>query len=109
VRRVSLQVRIDDLDGAMVSYPWAFVVTVNDDGRSHSIATQPRLANGRLVVDVGRSSLANVAARPEVTLLFPPASATNYSLIVDGVAEVEHDRLAIEPTRAVLHRPAVRV
>jgi hypothetical protein len=43
-----------------------------------------------------------------VSLLWPPAEPGGYSLIVDGTAAagVREGRLAVTPTRAVLHRPA---
>lgn len=100
--------RLEDLDGAIVAYPWAFLVTVTDDGRSHSVAAQPRLSDGRFFVEAGRSTHANAASRQQVTLLFPPASGTGYSLIVDGQAHSEGDHVVIQPQRAVLHRPAIR-
>ncbi len=65
-------------------------------------------AGGALRVTAGPGSRANAVARPEVTMVFPPASGTEFSLVVDGTAEVDGDRLVITPTRAVLHRPALR-
>jgi hypothetical protein len=62
-----------------------------------------------LVVDVGRRTAANAAARPDVCLLFPLRADADYTLIVDGIARVEageQARLSVVPTRAVLHRPA---
>ena len=52
-----------------------------------------------------------LAHRSDVTLLWPPAEPGGYSLIVDGRAEVtvadaETVRLAVVPTRALLHRDA---
>jgi hypothetical protein len=40
-----------------------------------------------------------------VSLLWPPEQPGGYSLIIDGTAEqAESARLAVTPTRAVLHR-----
>ncbi len=43
---------------------------------------------GTLIVDVGRRSAANKAARPAVSLLYPVRTDDDYSLIVDGTAAV---------------------
>jgi hypothetical protein len=57
---------------------------------------------------VGSRSARNVAARPEVSLLWPPFEPGGYSLISDGVVrDLGDERVAFAPTRAVLHRPAV--
>jgi hypothetical protein len=40
-------------------------------------------------------------------MLFPGASGTAYSLIVDGDARVDGDRIEVTPTWAVMHRPAL--
>ena len=70
-----------------------------------------------LFVAVGRHTAANVAARPEVTLLWP-ADATHpkHTLLVDGTAAVvdpagddadgpsDGEVLRITPTGAILHR-----
>ena len=59
-----------------------------------------------LVLDApGRGTLANAAANEAVTLLWPPRVADDFSLIVDGTAEVAGERLRVRPTGAVLHRP----
>ena len=65
--------------------------------------------DGLLVLDeVGRRTRANLVAQPEVALVWPPTSIAEYSLIVDGRAAVDEDRVWIAPSRAVLHRPAHR-
>ena len=40
-------------------------------------------------------------------MIFPGASGDDMSLIVDGEARVDGDRIAVTPTWAVLHRPAL--
>jgi hypothetical protein len=39
--------------------------------------------------------------------VWPPASATGFSLIVDGTATVGDGSLTVTPRKAILHRPAV--
>jgi hypothetical protein len=63
-------------------------------------------------VPAGNRSVANAAARPDVTLLWPADDVGGYTLIVD--ATVVHTEgtgtgdnlIRVRPTRAVLHRPA---
>jgi hypothetical protein len=86
--------------------PHAYVVTVSDDGRPHVVHAAVRWQDGRLASEVGRRSLANAIARPAVSLLFPVRGAHDYSLIVDGTAAVDEQRLVVTPTKGVLHRPA---
>ena len=44
-----------------------------------------------LVAAVGGGTARNAAARPQVSLCYPPSSADGYSLIVDGTATVLDD------------------
>ena len=114
----------------------AFLVTVGDEGRPHVVSVHVGTDGDRLVVSAGRRTSANVAARPDVTLLWPapaptgqdvvfdrgdsgcgdaplrpgdPARLDEYGLIVDGAGELvdaDPPAVAIRPTAAVLHRLA---
>jgi hypothetical protein len=84
----------------------AYVLTVSDDLRPHAVHAPVRWQGDALVAEVGKRSVANAAARPAVSLLYPLRTPDDYSLILDGTAGVEEGRLLIAPTRAVLHRPA---
>lgn len=88
-----------------------YLLTVGDDGRPHSVAVSVTWEGDEIVTICGRRTLANVAARPLVSLLWPPPETGGYSLIVDGDGSVRGSdtdaRAVIRPTRAVLHRPAV--
>jgi hypothetical protein len=90
--------------------PQAYVLTVSDDARPHAVHGIVRWERGTLIVDVGRRSAANAAARPAVSLLYPVRTDDDYSLIVDGTAAVltttDGHRLVVTPTKAVLHRHA---
>jgi hypothetical protein len=126
---VSIQVQVGELADAMAVYRFAYLVTISDDGRAHVVAVTPRWDGRALIVEgLGRRSAANLAARPAVTLVWPPLEPQGYSLILDG--EVSGDAAAaddpegrtagdaagtgdgaaaavtIVPGRAVLHRPA---
>ncbi|GAB3559730.1 pyridoxamine 5'-phosphate oxidase family protein [Spelaeicoccus albus] len=99
--------RVDSLQDAVVDYGFAYLLTVGDDGRPHAVAVTPRLADGHLQVDdVGSRSLRNLAARPDVSFVWPPRAVDEYSLIADGVAAVgDGGAIVVAPSRAVLHRP----
>ena len=104
---MSVAVPIPELAAALAAYPWGYLVTVSDRQRAHSLAAPTAYADGVFTVPAGRGTRANAGARPEVTMLFPPADGTGYSLIVDGDAVVFDDRVEVTPTSAVLHRPAL--
>lgn len=98
---------MQELAETLMRFRFAYLLTIGDDARPHVVAVSPTLVDGALLVsDLGRRTRTNVAARPPVTLVWPPADPNDYSLIVDGVGSVRNDELAVAPTRAVLHRPA---
>jgi hypothetical protein len=90
----------------------AFLLTVSEDGRPHVVAVKVGWAGAALVMSAGRSSVRNAGARPGVSLLWPPADAGGYSLIVDGEAVAEPNpagdggQVTVAVSRAVLHRPS---
>lgn len=84
-----------------------YLLTVSDDARPHAVAVAATWDGDALVMDVGQRTAGNVLARANVSLLWPPNEPAGYSLIVDGAAAARGDaRVAVTPTRAVLHRPA---
>ena len=100
------------LAAALNNYPFAYLITVDDGYRVHTVTVEPELREG--VMDVGLirgKTRENLANRGDVTLLWPPREPGGYSLIVDGHAEVtasedETIQLGVVPTRALLHRNA---
>jgi len=104
---MSIAVPLEELAARLADYPWGYLVTVRDDGRAQTLAIPTQLVDGVLVASVGRRTAENVAARPQVTLVFPGASGTEYSLIVDGNAKAYNDQVEVTPTWAVMHRPAL--
>ncbi len=87
-----------------------FLLTVSDDGRPHSVSIAASWEGGTLVAKAGKRTLGNVAARPHISLLWPPLEPGGYSLIVDADGSLtgagEAARIVVRPTRGVLHRPA---
>jgi hypothetical protein len=110
--RTKKRVDLDRLAAALPDFPFAYLITVDDGYRAHTVTVEPQLRE--TVLDVGRiggGTRKNLADRTDVTLLWPPPEPGGYSLIVDGVAEISDDegetaRLTVAPTRALLHRDA---
>lgn len=105
---VSIPVDVTELVGALQRFDYAYLTTIDAEYRPHVVAVSPVVEQGYLVIpEVGRRSMANATARPQVTLVWPPADRSGHTLIVDatctptGPATVQ-----AVPSRAVLHRPA---
>jgi hypothetical protein len=119
--RTKKKVDLKRLAAALTDYPFAYLITVDDGYRVHTVTVEPELrdlpdgADGTgAILDVGLiggHTRKNLAERSEVTLLWPPPEPGGYSLIVDGRAEAtdsdsETARFGVVPTRALLHRDA---
>jgi hypothetical protein len=104
---MSVKVDLDQLAGALADFTFAYLITVGDDHRAHTVAVDPVLADGVLDVgSIGNSTRKNVAAHADVTVVWPPSQPGGYSLIVDGIGRATDDALTVVPSRAVLHRKA---
>jgi len=104
---MSIPVTLAELETALAPYPWGYLVTVGDDQRAHSLAVPTDFRDGVLHAAAGRSTRANVSARPSITMAFPHPRPGEYSLIVDGNAVADDAGVVFTPTSAVLHRPAI--
>ena len=105
---MSIPVDLSKLAEVMGRYRFAYLLTASERGAPHALAVTPALQGGELVVnEAGRRTRDNAQQRPDVALVWPPLSAADYSLIVDGQAVVSGASLRITPVRAVLHRPAL--
>ncbi len=103
------------LADALANYLFAYLVTVDDDYRVHTVSVKPELRDRIIAVGlISGRTFRNVEKHGEVTLLWPPSDPGGYSLIVDGRAEVvgasgaidDTVALRVAPTRALLHRKA---
>ena len=102
---MSVKVDLDRLAGALTEFSFAYLVTVGDDHRAHTVAVDPVLADGVLpIASAGDRTRRNASAHREVTLVWPPRDPGGYTLIVDGTAEAAGEGLRVRPTGAVLHR-----
>lgn len=110
--RTKKKVDLQALANALTDYPYAYLITVDDEYRAHTVTVEPQLRDTTLDIGlIGGRTRSNLARRADVTLLWPPTEPGGYSLIVDGSAEVseagaETARLTVVPTRALLHRDA---
>ena len=103
---MSIAVALDELPAKIDEYPTdAYLLTVGDDGRAHTVAVVARWVGDELVVPAGNTTARNATARPSVALLWPPAGRGGFSLIVDADARVDGNQITLRPTKAVLHRP----
>lgn len=104
---MSAEVLPDELTKLIAEFDLTFLVSVGEDSLPHVVAVTPVPHADRLhIADLGRHTRYNIAAHPAVTLIYAPQRPTDYSLIVDGRGELDADRVAIAPTRAILHRAA---
>lgn len=105
---MSIQVGLDELRAKIDEFTTdAYLLTVSDDGRAHSVSVPVHWDGDELVIPAGGTTRSNAQARPLVALLWPPGERGGFSLIVDAeTARVREGRIWLEPTRAVLHRPA---
>lgn len=102
---MSVKVDLDQLADTLADYTLAYLITVGDDFRAHTVAVQPVLIAGVLDLGgMGRTTRANVTSHGDVTVIWPPREPGGYTLIVDGTARPNGDALQVVPTRAVLHR-----
>ena len=104
---MSVKVDLEELAATLRDFGSGYLLTVSDDHRAHAVAVVPvGDGEGLRVEGLGNRSRTNLAAHPDVTLLFPPREPGGYSLIVDGTATVSGEGALVTPTHAVLHRPA---
>jgi hypothetical protein len=105
---MSVKVDVSQLAETLHAYGFAYLLTVTDDERTHAVAVTPSLKGADLTFTdgLGRRTRANLSARPDVTLLWPPSDAGGYTLISDGRVTVADDVATFVPEHAVLHRPA---
>jgi hypothetical protein len=104
---MSVKVDLDELARHVATYGFAYLLTVTGDQRAHAVAVRPVVDGDGLRLDgLGGRTRANVEARPDVSLVWPPVTDGGYTLIVDGTATLLEGGASVAPSHAVLHRPA---
>jgi len=110
---MSRPVELADVATRITEYgPLAALVTTGDAGTPHVVSVAVTVLDHHLAVRVGARSAANIAARPNVTLLWM-RDGLDYHLILDGVASSDGDdrdlhEVSITVQRGILHRVAGR-
>jgi len=109
---MSVKVDLSELAGHVAERGAGFLVTTGADGRPHTTQVLFAIEGQRLRAPAGRKTCRNIADQPLVALLWPPVSAGDYNLIIDGTAtavDLDDDGKGwaeIEATHAILHRNA---
>jgi hypothetical protein len=104
---VSLRVDLAALPAEIARFgAGALLATAPAAGPPHVSSVWVTVAGADLAMRVGRTTLANVVARPTVTLAWPSIDG-EYCLVVDAdTLEATPERFVVRPTSAVLHRLA---
>lgn len=101
---MSIRVDLDTLPAAVEQQAdVAYLLTVSGGERVHAMAVVPSVRAGLVVCAAGATARANAAARPAVTVLWPPRAPGRHTLLVDGTATISGDDVVVTPTTAVLH------
>ena len=104
----------DDVRRAVAGFgPRATVVTVAESLRPHVVTAVVGVESESLVIDVGAGSRANLAAHPDLVLVWNPPGDGECQLILDGTADHigEPDGRGVSTARiavagGILHRLA---
>ena len=103
---MSIPVDVSDLARALEAYGAGYLTTVSGEGTVKAVTVEPSVVDGALLVTgPGGGTLRNLAGNAHVTLVFPPAEARGFTLLVDGTGTVDGEDVHVAPTGAVLHRP----
>ncbi len=109
---MSIKVELAEIADHVSGRGAGYLVTTGTDGRPHTTQVQFEIDGTTLRAPAGRKTIRNIEAQELVALLWPPASADDFNLIIDGTAvivDVNDDGLgyaSIEATHAILHRNA---
>lgn len=104
---MSIPVALPELAQTLARYDFAYLLATRRQGTPRVVAVRPVLDNGVFTMHgVGKGTRECITARPQVTLVWPPHSSDEHSLISDGSAEVANTVVRMTPTHAILHRPA---
>ena len=112
---MSIPVEIDDL-GKAIEKHGAHAYLITTDSKAHPHITHITLLSysAPFIFNIGRKTAANASVRPSVAMLWPPLVSGDYSLIVDGLIQVEESlegssQGVFEPKSAILHRSALNL
>ena len=70
---MSVKVDLDQLADALTDFGFAYLITVGDDYRAHTVAVDAALTDGEFrVSSIGNSTRRNLSSHPAATLVWPP-------------------------------------
>ena len=104
---VSMEENVE-LQSALENFgPNAYLLTVSASG-PHTSHVEVSVDSGALSCALSRTAAQNVRGNANVSLLWPPKEPGGYSIIVNGVLDLQddqqpHGRIAV--SKSVLHRP----
>ena len=82
---------------------YAYLLTVSAEATPRATSVRVEWQGDKLMVGTGRRSAANIAGNDQVAILWPPPTVGDYTLIVDGWADVQGPVVLIQPRSAILH------
>lgn len=103
---MSIRIEPADIPGAVRDRGAAAYLLTSGTTRPHAVSVAVAVTEHGLQVGAGRRSAANVADRPEVTIMWPlSADHPDHTLLVDGTATVDDGgaTITVTPESAVLH------
>ena len=106
---MSVRVELDEIrDQVAACGSYAYLLTVNDDGRPHAVSLNLEWQGDELVGRPGPRTVGNAERSPEVSVLWPVSGRDGFALFVNGRADIRMDgesaTVAVKPTSAVLHK-----
>jgi hypothetical protein len=106
---MSIKVELDQLREQVAACgPYAFLLTVSEDGRPHAVSLVVKWDGDDLVCAPGPRTVANAERSPEVSLLWPVSGRDGFTLFVNGRAEARAEgdstEVVVKPATAVLHK-----
>ena len=106
---MSIRVELDELREQVAACgPYAYLLTVTDDGRPHAVSLRMEWDGDDLVGAPGPRTVANAARGPEVSLLWPVSGRDGFALFINGQAAVRAEgdaqKVVVKPASAVLHK-----
>ncbi|WP_299052562.1 hypothetical protein [uncultured Nocardioides sp.] len=109
---MSTPVDLGGLDRAIAQRLPGYLVTVSARGRVRTASVEPRMEDGRVVIDgAGPGVVKDLRANPALTLILPPATPDGFTLLVDGDADRPDrgsGRVWVTPSDVVMHRSSGR-
>ena len=109
---MSVRVELEELLAVAAGFGTVpMLLTADDDGRPRASAVSVSWDGVTALIRAGRKSVANAAARPLVSLLWPAPPGERFALLVDGTAtgsEPDDDPktggvVTVTATSAILH------